>query len=328
MKVYVLAALVALVACDKGNGTEPAKGSPAAAEVKLSPDEAAMLASLPSGNVALFGGNLMRFQKYLADSPLSRVMGAMTQSTGQSMAEWMNCFVEPKNIQMLGAVKLDNAAHVDMRIVMSGMQLSQLEACAKRAGFPTQMDADQKYLAVDFPNLQGPVKNGYLVVAGGMLYSRVSMQFPNAIATDRTMLEADITSLSAKGSAATDKALVSQIGSVDRSKAMWFVGSAAGTPIADKLGTVHGTFDIANGITVDVTAQVKDKAMANQIADGVASAKKQAASMGPAIQPVIEKLQFNRSGEQLRMQISIDNAQLNALVDQITPFMPKAAGAR
>lgn len=329
MKLHVLVAVLAFVACDKGSGTNTKASAPTASEAKLTPDETAMLASLPSGNVGLFGGNLLRFQKYLSDSPVSRLMGAMTQGTGTSMTEWMSCFVEVKNVKMLGGVKLD-AGHVDMAFVMSGMQLSQLEACAKRAGFPTTLDADQKFLGVEFPNLQGPVKGGYLVVAGGMLYSRVTMDFPvtRSVMIDRAMLEGDVASIAKLGSAATDKALVAQIGSVDRTKAVWFVASAAGTPVGDKIGTAHGTFEIADGVALDVTVQVLDQELANKVADGIAKAKKQADALGEPMKSVLEKLQFIHDGDQLRVLASITNAQLNALVDQVSPFLPKAGGVR
>jgi hypothetical protein len=319
MKLYGVLVLVALVGCEKD-----ATKAPPPSEVKLSADETAMLATLPAGNVALFGGNYLRFQKYLSDSPLSRLMGALTQSTGNGMAEWMNCFVA-ENVRALGAVNLEGA-QVHMRSVMSGIQLTQLEACAKRAGFPTTMDADQKFLGIEFPNPQGPMKNGYLVVAGGLLYNRVSMQFPvtSAMTIDRAALEADIASIATKGSAANDKTLVSQIGTVDRAKAIWIVASAAGTPVADKFGTARATFDIANGIAMDATVQVRDKSLADQIANSVTSAKQEARSVGGALQGVLEKLQFKRAGDQLRLQVMIDNAQMNALVDQLASMMPAA----
>ena len=104
-------------------------------EGPLSRDEVAMLAHLPAGNVALFGGNYLRFQKYMSDSPLSRLVGSLP-SAGPGMTAWLNCFIDAKGVHMLGTVKVD-AGHVDMRMVMTGMELSHdrvLRARKRRGG--------------------------------------------------------------------------------------------------------------------------------------------------------------------------------------------------
>ena len=297
------------------------KGSAPSTRVALSADESAMLAHLPAKNVALVGGNFAKLQKAVSDSALSRMMGSLAQSSGPGMAEWMKCYAETKSVEMLGAVKLD-AAHIDIEYVMRGMDLAQLETCAKRAGFPTTLDADHKYLAMDFPSPQGPMKTGYLALPDGMLYTRASMQFgaKSIIPIDRATLEQDIASIATVGSAATDKVLIDQIPSVDRSKAVWFVGNGAGTPIADKVGIVYGTFDVGNVLAFDITAQVIDKTLVDQIAKGVPEAKQQAGMIGSAVKAVADTLVFNRNGDRLRFRLAIDVAQLDAMGKELAPF--------
>jgi hypothetical protein len=237
----------------------------------------------------------------------------------------LNCYVNEKDQKMLAALKLE-AGQVDMASVLTGVELSHLEACAKGAGFPTTMDADGKFLGIEFPNPQGPMKTGYLALPGGMLYTRMSMEFP-AVAIhpiDRAALEQDVAAIAKAGNATNDKALVAQFPTVDRSKPMWFVGNAAGTPIADKVGTVHGVFDIGDGIAMDVTVQVVDKTLADQIADGVAKAKQQAGSTGGTFKSVLDKLELTRKGDRMRFKIAVDNAQLSALADQFAQFAPAA----
>jgi hypothetical protein len=152
------------------------------------------------------------------------------------------------------------------------------------------------------------------------------MQFStkSVIAIDRAALEQDVASIASVGSAATDKLLIDQVPNVDRSKAVWFVGHGAGTPVADKVGLAYGTFDVGNGISFDVTAQVIDKALADQIANGVPEAKQQAGALGGAFKTVVDKLVFNRTGDRLRFRLTIDGAQLTALGEQLAPFAQSA----
>ena len=129
------------------------------------------------------------------------------------------------------------------------------------------------------------------------------------------------------GSAATDKVLVDQIGDLDRSRASWFVGNGEGTPIAGKVGNALGTIDFGDGIAFDITVQVIDKALADQIADGIPAAKQQAGKLGGAVKVVADKLAFNRSGDRLRFRLAIDYAQLKALFDQLAPYAHGQAGS-
>lgn len=305
--------VLGVVGCDKGSAPST--------RVALTADESAMLAHLPAKNVALVGGNFARLQKFMSDSSLSRMMGSFAQSSGPGMTEWMNCYAESKNMKMLGAVKVDTS-HIDMEYVISGMTLAQLETCAKRASFPVTLDADRKYLAMEFPSPQGPMKTGYLTLPDGMLYTRASMQFSSKSITaiDRAALEQDVASIATVGSAATDKVLIDQVPNVDRSKAVWFVGHGAGTPVADKVGLAYGTFDVENGLSFDVTAQVVDKALADQIANGVPEAKQQAGMIGSAVKAVADTLVFNRSGDRLRFRLTIAPAQLDAMGKELAPF--------
>ena len=318
-----LASSVLLLALVAGTGCEKAD---APSGTKPSASEVSMLASLPGGNLALFGGNYMQFQKYMQDSPLNKVMGSFEQAA-PGLTEWMNCFVAAKDVTMLGGVKL-SGSRVDMRFVMKGIDAAFIQGCAKRAGFPTTMDPDGKFIGLEMPNPLGPVKSGYLVLADGALYTRQSLPFPMPTSippVERATLEAEIAGL-AQSNAGGDTELVSHMKALDRSKAIWFVGSGAGTPAADKLGIVRGTMDIASGLTMDITAQIKDAAIANQIAEGIPQLKKQAGQMGPAIKSVIDKLQFSRNGDRLRFAISIDNAQLTAMIEQLGPMIGAGLG--
>ena len=317
--VLVLAlALAGSVGCEKSGGFS-SKGSG-----KLSADENALLAHLPAGNTALFGGNYMKLQKYMQSSPMASMMSALNkQSPG--VVEWTNCFVELPNLSLLGGVKI--GATAEMAFVTKGMTVDQVETCAKRAKFPATIDPDKKFIGFEMPNPLGTIKTGYLVLADGTLYTRQAFPLGGAIggaaamiSVDRPTLETEAAAI-AKANASQDTALLAELDHVDRSKAMWFVGSGARTPIADKLGLVYGTIDIGNGMAFDITAEVKDKALADKVSEGVPEIKKQASSMPGGLGPIVEQLQFNRSGDRLRFGLKLTDEQLSTLFKSMGAMM-------
>jgi hypothetical protein len=148
---------------------------------------------------------------------------------------------------------------------------------------------------------------------------------PTVAPVVRAELEADLASLDGK-TAAMDKQLVAAMADLDRSTAMWFVGSGANTPIGDKLGLVKGTFDLANGIAVDVRVEMKDSALADKVETGVAEAKKKSSAIGGAAKDVIESVKVDRKGDWLRFTLAIDNPKLTAVIEQVTPMLGMLGG--
>jgi hypothetical protein len=122
--------------------------------------------------------------------------------------------------------------------------------------------------------------------------------------------------------------LVDELGKIDRDRAMWFVGDASSTPIGDKLGTMRGWFDLDGGISIDVSFQLKNKAMADEVSRGIPEMKQQADMLGKDVAAVIRGLKFSRDGDRLRFGIKITDQQLEKLVDQMAPFMGAGLGGR
>ncbi len=316
MKLTVaVVGLLLVTSCEKSGPAEmKASGT-------MSPTETALLAYLPAGGTALFGGNYMKFQNFLQNSPLANVMATLDKAS-PGINEWMKCWIELPNIQMLGSVKIETGA-ATMRFVMTGVGLDALAACAQRAKFTSTIDPDKQYMGFQMPSAAGELKTGYLMLPGGAIYSRQSLPLrqpmvPAPVA--REDLEADLKALT-DGTAAKDTALVAAMAKVDRSKAMWFVGSGANTPVSDKLGLVSGTFDIASGLAIDVSAELKQASIADKIEEGVGEAKKQVDKIGGAAGEVVKSLQVSRKGDTLRFALSISNDQLTAVMAQVGPMM-------
>ncbi len=321
MKLTALVVGLLLVSsCEKSGPAEmKASGAPTS-------DESSLLQYLPAGSTALFGGNYMKFQNFLQNSPLAKVMATLDKSS-PGINEWMKCWTELSDIKMLGSVAV-TTGQAEMRFVMTGVTFAQLDACAKRASFTSAIDDDKQYMGFEMPSAAGPMKTGYLVLPNGAIYSRQAIPLKQPMVPApvvRADLEADIAAL-AKGTAEKDTALIAAMKSVDRGKAMWFVGSGAGTPVSSKLGLVSGTFDISNGLAMDVSAELKETALADKIEEGVAEAKKQVDKIGGAAGDVVKALQVSRKGDTVRFAISISNDQLTAVMAQLGPMMGGMGG--
>lgn len=322
LSLSLLAAVTTAGACEKADPFA-AKGSGA-----LTADERALLGDLPGGNTALFGGNYMKFQKHLADSPMGAVLASLNQQS-PGLSAWTDCFIALPNVTMVGGlVVADRTARI--RFVMHGVDLPAIQTCAGKASFAATVDADGKFIALEMPSAIGVIKTGYLKLPDGALLTAQSLPIGGRDITpvDRAMLEAEAATLATGSALLADKALQAAIPSLDRAKAIWFVGTGAGTPAADKLGLVKGTMDISAGLAFDVIAQVLDKHLIDQMVTGVPEVKKQASAMGPEVGDVVRALTFDHAGDQVHFALAIDNVKLKALMAKAGPMMGMGMGTR
>jgi hypothetical protein len=319
----LVAAVFLFSACEKDDGLSNKKSG------ALRPHETSLLSHLPSGNVGLFGGNYLRLQDFFQNSAFSKLMGNMDQ-VSPGMRTWTECFVgsDASKLQMMGAVAYEGD-NLKMRFVMKGWGVDDVRRCAKQAGFPVDVDADGKFVSIGMPTAMGPMRTGYLVLDDGALLTRTDMQFPptamGVTPTTRADLEADM-ALVARGSAADDAGLVAELTKIDRDRAMWFVGDASSTPAGDKLGTMRGWVDLDGGLAIDVSFQLKDEHMADEVSRGIPEMKKQADMLGKDVAAVIRSLKFSRDGDRLRFAIKITDQQLEKLMDGLAPFMGGGLG--
>ncbi len=311
----LLAIVTAATACEKADPFA-AKGSGA-----LTSDETALLGDLPGGNTALFGGNYMKFQKHLADSPLGAVLASLNQQS-PGLAEWTDCFIALPNVTMAGGLVVAERSAA-IRFVMHGVDMPAIQTCASKAKFAATLDDDGKFVALEMPSAIGVIKSGYLKLPDGALLTAQSLPLGGReiVPVDRAMLEAESAKLATGSALLADKALTAAMPSLNRAKAIWFVGTGAGTPVAAKLGMVKGTMDISAGLAFDVIAQVLDKHVIDQLVTGVPEMKKQASAMGPELGNVMKALTFDHAGDQVHFALAIDNATLKALMKKASPMM-------
>ncbi|MEZ4403841.1 MAG: hypothetical protein R3B06_27710 [Kofleriaceae bacterium] len=319
-----MCALAAASACDKGSsgGMPTAKGSG-----PLSPAETALLQRLPAGANVVFGGNVYDAQRWMMNSPIGKLATAMMPA---GMKSWTDCLASQK-YQMVGAGAVTDGA-LTMPMFMQGMPLDALRGCATKADLPVETDADGKFVVVEVDQGTMTVKQAYLAVDGGV-YTRVTMNLggviaggaPEQITVTRADLERDQAGL-ASANLASDPRMVGWLAKVNRTKPFFFVGSAEGTAIADKLGMAYGSFDLADGMTVDVTVELREPGAAGEVMAKWSEVRGHLDQIPPSmsvIKDIIKAVRLGRTGDGLRIVARITNPQLEAVMTQLAPMLPQ-----
>jgi len=302
-----LCSTVALAGCEKAKGKSSGP---------LGADDIALLKDLPGGNVALIGGNYLKMQNFMQSALGQMAEDMMEKATGdgKGMKEWMACFAEMKDLKIAGGVAI--ASGMEMRLAFKGTTIEAVDACAKRAGYTHTLDPDKKYVEIEVPGPGGMTfSQGYLQLADGALYNRQNLALglmPSIDPASREKLEADAAKTKTDN-AAGDKQLVALAGKANRSQTFWFVGSGKGTPAADKVGDVYGSFDVDSGLAADVTVGFTDGKLAGQLEDGLSQAKKMAGSLPPDLKGILDEITLHRDGDSVRIVAKLSDSQLKAL---------------
>jgi hypothetical protein len=303
--VVVVAALLA-------NGCE--KAGPDASG-KLTDEESELMSRLPSDASIAFGGNLPRLQKQLAESPVMR-LARLGNDTFQGQNEWQDCLGDKPFKHMLGTV--DVRSGFELRFVMTGLEMSDLVECAKKAKLPYQLDADNKFIAIEIKSPEFSTKLPYLVLDDGAIYAKYSIGLSPGSSTPkfndsgRPRMEADL--VDAKKTNATDnKALLATMEKADRKKGMWFAGSAKGTLIGDYVHEMYGTLDLEGGLTMDVSVEMADSKTANKVLDSIDQARDAGGLLGKEVKSVLDAIKTKRDGDRIRFRLEVSNAQLDAV---------------
>jgi hypothetical protein len=310
MRIASLVACFALsvVGCEKDSGPK-GSGPLAAADTSL-------LKDIPGGNVAVFGGNYMKLQNFMQSQTAKMAMDMADKygGGGETMKKWMACFVEFKDLKLVGGVQLKAGSAFDLRMAFTGMKVADLDGCAKKAGMESTVDPDGKFIAIQIPAMGQTVAQGYLQLKDGALYSRQSMAM-GLVPKFETVSRADLEADAAGGkTAADDSKLVALAEKADRTQTIWFAGTGEGTPLSAKLGDVFGSFNIENGMQADVTVKLLDSKDASQIEDGLAQAKKMADQLPPNMKGVIDGIKIKRDGGQLRFMMKLSESDLASLM--------------
>lgn len=295
---------------------------------KLSDDEAALMSRLPHDQGIVFGGNLPRLQRDLANSPImkfARIGNEMVKGTNA----WQDCLANKPFKHMMGTV--DARSGFEMRFLMTGLEMDDLEECAKTAGMKFQLDPDKKFIAIELDGPGFKTKLPYLVLADGAIYGKYSVGLalagaPRFDESGRARMEADIEATK-KNNATQNTELLATMERADRKKGMWFAGTGKGTLVGDQVHEFYGAMDLEGGLEVDATLQMASKKVANQVMDSIDQMNDAAGLLGSELKAVLKALEVKRDGEHIRFTLKVSNAQLEALYSTFGSMMG-AGGSR
>jgi hypothetical protein len=201
--------------------------------------------------------------------------------------------------------------------VSSGVTLDDLAKCAHKANFKVTFDADHEFLAIEVPLPAATL--GYLALPTGVIYSREALLLsatPKMTSATRADLEADVAAVG-NSSAADDPRLGSLVANIDRRKTLWLVGLGEGTPFADKIDNVWGTFDLKDGLAVDLTAQLKTESAAQKLEQAFARVREGSENMPAATKNILESIKLARAGAELHVTATLDDATIKAAMNQM-----------
>lgn len=293
-----LALISSIASCEKA-GPKPSGD--------LSSSESDLLAYMPRDSDFAFGGNFMKLQDLFKKGPLAKFM-SQADSIAPGMSKWTECFTSQEQLVMVGAVDAKHGMP-QMRFIMKGLDIGDLEKCASSAGFVSKVDSDHKYISITMKGLITQT-TGYLLVSDGLTYGKQTVAGGlSGGSLDRKDLEADIAAAS-KDNLLANKSLIALVEKTDRSRSMWFAGSAEGTDFADKLGSVYGAADIDDGFAIDIVAELKSESLAKEIVEGVDQAKSAAGMFAPEMKDILDELKLDRTGSRIRARIKLSNKQL------------------
>lgn len=297
MRTAITCAALAATLLTSAAGCEKAGPKPSG---KLTAPEAALLGHLPGDATVVFGGNFLKLQALL-----SRHAGIMPGAP-RGIDRWTGCLASRDGMRMFGTVHAQGG--LVTRIVATGVTIDQLAGCARDAGWASTIDADHKYIAITTGD--GGTTLGYLALADGALYGFTAP--PRGVETTRATLEADAAA-STRASVPQNATLTAAVEHLDRSRAIWLVGSAAGTPLGDKLGVISGWIDVRDGLSAELDAEVKDDQFASRAVDGFGTLKTGAIMLGNEVKDALDHVELSRSGDHLKLRAQLSSAQLEAL---------------
>ncbi len=310
-RAWILVALVGLCVSGPSAGCEKTGASSG----PLPAEQVALLRDIPSRNIAIGGRKFVKLQQLL-QSQMMKLIDKLGEKSGVNFNKWMTCYADVDKTESALGIGMRGGA-IEFRAVFTGITLEHIAECGKQAGLDVTIDPDGKFASLIMPLVGGQrVPQGYLKLADGALYIRQRWELGGGLRiapTSRSDLEADQT-LVASGTAADDKDLLAIAGKADRNKMLWFAANGTSVPmLKGKLGEIYGTMDFTPGIAMEITAQINDTKLADQIVDAVSAAKKQTAGVPEQLRAIIDSLEVSRDGEHIHFGIKISDDQLGAL---------------
>lgn len=266
--------------CEKAGDSTEIEGSG-----ELSQVERQLFSLIPAGSNLVFGGNYQKLMKYWETSPLKKLGDSFTAATApdqtDGMRDYMTCWVEEQHAtDLAGALEVKPDA-IGMIMVFRGVTEKTLTTCADKGGLKYQRDADGKYIELSglSNGMGGTASVGYYFPAPDTAYFAFDLPLgmtPGVAPppVGRAGIEARLAKAKS-APAADDPKVRGLIAKADRSKPFWFSGTAAGTPLAGKVGSGHGWLDAdATSLSFAFSVELSEAGAASKAVSAFEEAKK------------------------------------------------------
>ncbi|HLU66379.1 MAG TPA: hypothetical protein VKZ63_08875 [Kofleriaceae bacterium] len=329
MRATSVLVLLLAGACEKAGDSTKIEGSGA-----MTDQERALFAHVPASASVVFGGNYRDLMEYWKTSPLKTLTEAAMAAGGQpsGMRDYMNCWIEQESgSHLVGALEFRKET-VGLVMLIRGVTEKTLTTCAEKGGFGVERDADGKYIELQglADGRGGTANAGYYFVAPDTAYFAMEMPvglgsaaaLPPASRADLEARLARARSAPASGSAQV-QALVA---AADRSKPIWMSGTAAGTPLAAKVGKGSGWLDVdKDSLTLAFSIELMEEGAASRAVAQFGELKKQVGMLPPDLKQAAEALladaTLTSSGKTLSGRFKLTNEVLSKLMPAIGSAM-------
>ncbi len=320
-KKLALCATLAISALGCEKSSDPA-GKPSG---ELNKDESALFDYLPGDANIVFGGNYGSMMKHWQTSPLKTFADKAAASVGNqdAMQKYMSCWVEEvTDGGFAGAVTFtDGDAQLSM--LFDDLSVETMKKCAEGSGYTFNIDAEGKSAKLaGVPDGMGGTTDAsyYFIEKNTVLFSMKMSLSLGALPESPSAEElATFVADAKKNPASKSASITAMVAKADRSKALWFAGSGAGTPVADKLSGGHGWFDIdASGMSIGFAVDFPSADIPKEAAKGFSQLKQQVGSLpapikGP-VKKILAKSSLKASGKSLKGKVVVSNKAMEELV--------------
>ena len=280
--------------------------------------EAALLHDLPGGNFVIAGGSYDAMPHLMQSAVGKWFVTVMGKLGMQSQDTWMSCFARFRGARFVGGLALDGFSF-RLRALTAGLGMRDVVGCAREAGIPFTVDPDGKFATVTFTAKGRTMISPYLELPDGVVYSATRFAIgPLPDQPTRKDMEADIAQ-ARKHSAADDAAMIAIASHADHSRMVWFAGTGAGTPLAGKVGEAYGTIDLAGGLRVDLSTQLLDPVLADQVMKAYSATLEHPGSMSPEMRTVFDHLDLRRTGDRLHLLLQVSDQDLASFLATLVP---------
>ncbi|MCP4449272.1 MAG: hypothetical protein GY811_28660, partial [Myxococcales bacterium] len=263
------------------------------------------------------------FMKHWDKSALKKFAAIAASMGGEQngMQDYMQCWASETSVSTFAGTMTMEGAGFDLSMVFDELNAATMKKCAETGGYTFNVEPDGKFAQIiGIPDgMGGTTDASYYFVAPDTVLFSMSMDL-GGIPKSPGRAELESFLASAKENPASNSAEIkSMIEKSDRSKSFWFAGSAAGTPLSDKLNGGQGWLDMnASGISIGFAMEFTSADIPKEAAKGFSELKSKVGSLPEQFRKPLKKVlsssSLKASGRTLSGKFTISNSVMEELI--------------